>query len=271
MVETNRIFRTNDYSMFKPLEGNRAVLETRIKKIIESVKKVGYVQSPICVNDKYEVIDGQARLEAFRRLGLPIDYFIVKGAGLEECIALNIYQTRWSLSDFIDSYATIGDDSYIRLKRVLSKYGHFGVESVYNAITGTSGSGSSPIKSGGFYCTAEDEKLGCEILAWQDNIIPLLDRAGKGRKKHYCAALSFCYRHKDIDNDKLYRKLVEHQAELIPAANIPQALEIIERIYNYGAKNKIYIVTEYRKSLDEKKKALATKLNESQKRKAETA
>ena len=66
------IFETTDYDIFKRLEGNRADIERRAKKVIKSIKAVGQIKAPIIVNERFEIIDGQARAEAFRRLGLPI-------------------------------------------------------------------------------------------------------------------------------------------------------------------------------------------------------
>lgn len=43
---------TNDYSMFKKLKGNRDL--TSVNKIIQSVEDVGYIISPILVNEKWK-------------------------------------------------------------------------------------------------------------------------------------------------------------------------------------------------------------------------
>lgn len=38
-----KIERTNNYKKFKKLQGNRDVSPVRVKKIVESINKVGYV------------------------------------------------------------------------------------------------------------------------------------------------------------------------------------------------------------------------------------
>ena len=81
---------TDEYDLFKTLEGNRRVLDLRARRIIRSIEKVGYVINPIIVNEKYEVIDGQGRLEALKRLNLPVYYIMIEGIGIEECRTLNI-------------------------------------------------------------------------------------------------------------------------------------------------------------------------------------
>ena len=79
------ILTTTDYSIFKTLEGNRAVKDHRVDKIVKSICNIGYVTSPILVNEKMEVIDGQGRLQALERLGMPVEYIIHEGVGIEEC------------------------------------------------------------------------------------------------------------------------------------------------------------------------------------------
>ena len=103
-IVSNTVYRTTDYDLFKRLEGNRAVLSNRVNKIIKSIKKNGYIMNPIIVNEKYEVIDGQGRLEALRVMNLPVDYIVIKGLGREQCIALNAYSTIWSMVDYISAY-----------------------------------------------------------------------------------------------------------------------------------------------------------------------
>ena len=50
--EGNEItLNTRNYEIFKKLQGNRAVQEDRIKNIINSINEVGYIKSPIVVNE----------------------------------------------------------------------------------------------------------------------------------------------------------------------------------------------------------------------------
>lgn len=66
-----KVYVTDKYSIFRRLSGNRDVKEARVKKIMRSIEKVGYIPNPIIVNENMEVVDGQGRLEAVKRLGLP--------------------------------------------------------------------------------------------------------------------------------------------------------------------------------------------------------
>ena len=62
--------------MFKTMDGNRLLKNDRVNKIVESINAVGYILSPILVNEKMEVIDGQGRLAALERLKMPVHYMV---------------------------------------------------------------------------------------------------------------------------------------------------------------------------------------------------
>lgn len=116
------ILQTMDYSKFKKLKGNRNVDPVRVQRIIQSIKKVGYITSPLIVNEDLEVIDGQGRLEALRILGLPVEYIVHENIGIDECISMNINQINWVDRDYIYSYADRNYKSYILLKNLMEKY-----------------------------------------------------------------------------------------------------------------------------------------------------
>ena len=119
---TYSVYVTKAYDKFKRLTGNRDIPEDRISKIVESIQKVGWVRNPIVVNEKMEVIDGQGRLTALQRLGLPVEYIIAEGAGTEECIQMNMNMINWKLPDFIKSYAEQGNVNYQRLLSLMQLY-----------------------------------------------------------------------------------------------------------------------------------------------------
>ena len=113
---------TTNYEMFKKLEGNRATTVARVNKIKKSIMTVGYITSPILVNENMEIIDGQGRFEALKELRLPVEYIVQEGLNVKECIAMNIYQTNWKVMDYIKSYAAKGNPNYIRLTNLMTEF-----------------------------------------------------------------------------------------------------------------------------------------------------
>ena len=247
-----KVYVTTDYKKFKRLDGNRAIQEARIKKIIASIRKVGYVLSPIVVNENIEIIDGQARLEAFKRLNLPVYYVVAEGAGIDECIAMNINQTGWTLTDYIDSYADTGNISYVYLSQLLKAYkGIFKNKVILNVATGKVESSNGIIKEGRFSCDAAKYSESQRVLSWLKNFRQPIDRVD-GHTEYYYMALAFCYSDPEVDNDRLIEKITQLQANLIPVTTIQQALGQIENVYNNRSRNKVYILTNYRKFMEDK-------------------
>lgn len=78
----NTVYLTTNYDQFRVLDGNRAVTATRVNKIKKSIQTVGYIPNPIIINENYEVIDGQGRLQACRELQEPIAFIKVPGIGI---------------------------------------------------------------------------------------------------------------------------------------------------------------------------------------------
>ena len=129
-----KVYETRKYGIFKKLEGNRDLCS--VKKIIDSIEKVGYIPSPICVNDKMEVIDGQNRLEALKELDIPVHYYIVRDIGLEEARQMNIGRKNWSNLDFFKSHAAEGREEYQYFLEMLEKHNNYSLHELWAIYKG---------------------------------------------------------------------------------------------------------------------------------------
>lgn len=246
------ILETRNYSMFKHLEGNRTDAKIRGAKIIESIRKNGYILSPIAVNERYEVIDGQGRLYALECEGLPVHYYIVPGAGIEDCIAMNIYGTKWKLIDYIDSYASRGRVSYMQLKVLIEQYSEFDLSVILTSVTDIYGSNNliCTLQEGTFELSFEAIKKAERRLKYCKRFYKIVNENVKGRKAYFYQALIFIFDQcaGDFDRDKIVTKieLLYHQ---IPAiADIQSALRSISEIYNYKNRGeRMYFDVEYDK------------------------
>lgn len=111
-----QIHSTYDLSVFKILEGNRNINAGNVDRLVKSIEENGFLQMPIIVNENYEVIDGQHRLEAARKLNSIIYYHKVNNYDLNTAITLNRNQSNWSLADYIRSYCDLGYKDYLKLQ-----------------------------------------------------------------------------------------------------------------------------------------------------------
>jgi hypothetical protein len=205
MKEVGRIYETTDYSVFKYLLGNRAVKPARVKKIKKSIIEVGYVNNPIVVNRKMEIIDGQGRFQALMELGLPIRYVIDENAGIKECRALNMGQTNWNTNDWINFYAENGNDNYIRFRAITEEFPDFTFDQmiglVYNKII-SSGYRSIILTNGELDFPSDVEK---EVRDTCALLSPILDSLNKiiGSKRTKLTTVAWILRNTDCNKSRL--------------------------------------------------------------------
>lgn len=247
------IYETDDYSMFIPLLGNRTIDDYRKAKIRESVKNVGWIKNPIVVNEKYEVIDGQARLEVLKELGLPVQYIFAYGTGIDECISMNISQSNWRTADYISSYAALGNQNYVRLLLLMENFEEFGVPVISGVARNTivrSGNCSRNIKSGNFTLSEHDYVETSRALEEVKRFLPLIANVpGSSRVK--ITALAWVIRNTSVSLDRLYKRLEKSYPLLSPVVETRPDIFFSELsdIYNKGlsAKNCIYLDNEYKR------------------------
>lgn len=245
----NKIFSTKDYKKFKKLEGNRNVLNKRVSLIKKSIENIGYIINPIIVNENFEIIDGQGRFECLKELGMPIDYIIQVGAGIKECIAMNINNTNWKLQDFIDSYAERGYVDYKRIKAIQERY-DYGLGVIATATKLLGKFDNNKIKNGTIEITEQDYINAIERLEWLNGIAPFCKKCS-GELTYLYQSLIMCREFKDIDLEKLKDRVISQNSIMNPFANIPDCMKSLEELYNRNRKNKVYIFTEYRKWVSE--------------------
>lgn len=259
MKKVGEIYQTENYSIFKRLSGNRGVEDSRVLSILKSIQNVGYIKNPIIVNEKYEVIDGQGRLEACKRLGLPVYFSIAEGAGIEECIAMNINQKNWKVEDYVNSYGELGINSYILLQQLLKRFQScLGLGTIISIAKGKNSTSFKDLKDGSFSLSPSQFRDAATCLEYLKSLSRYIDDAG-GNKDKYYFALSFCFRHPNIDNKMMADKIQRYRVELMPVSTMDQALDTIEEIYNKRARKKTYIKTEYQKAMEDKYSWYASK------------
>lgn len=246
-----KVQRTSNYNLFKFLETNREVRETQVKKILASIRNVGYILNPIIVNEKMEIIDGQGRYSALKELGEPIDYIVVPGLGIEECRAMNINQSNWTTADYIHSFAADGNTSYKYLEILLNRYRNVSANTVYNAVVLVGEVKSGSIKKGEFICSDEDYIAADERLAYINQFVDIA-RELVGRRDFFYAAVAFAYSHPDIDPERLKASILKNYRRLPPITNMEDALNGVADLYNYRntKQPKVYLENDYRRMLE---------------------
>ena len=198
----NEVYKTDDLEMFKFTKFNRNILFT--DEMLEQAKE-GFI-SPIIVNEYMVVIDGQHRLEHAKKAGVPIEYIIKPGLNEHDIVRMNTTQRKWSLLNFIESYANQGSEEYVSLLNLINK--NYATTSVVvgvarNSTANTSGL-NKLVKSGDFEFINFEQTL---------NFLKYYERFRKEtntpKRSKTALALYALYRVEGFDEDRLIKKVLQ--------------------------------------------------------------
>ncbi len=129
-MRTNEICveSTLDYSKIKTISGNRMVNPRNVEIIAKSMTEK-QLCVPAILNEYMEVIDGQHRFDACKKLGLPFYYIVIAGYDLKDVQRINSHMKNWTLYDFLNTYIDLFKlghkeyEDYARLKVFMDDYG----------------------------------------------------------------------------------------------------------------------------------------------------
>lgn len=241
MKHVNSVLMTEDYSIFSTLDGNRNINVPNLKALKRSIEKE-HLQIPIIVNEDLQIIDGQHRFNACKELKKPIYYIIVKGYGLSQVHKLNAISRKWSFDDYLDGYANMGKEDYVKARIFKQKYGLGAVETMslllgYNCLAG--GGDRERFFNGNFKIKSLHD-----AEAKAEQIMMIRPYYNGYLRKSFIAAMLKLFSLDNFDFNVFMKKLKYQSTKLVDCTTSNQYLLVIEDIYNYKArgKNKIRFV-----------------------------
>ena len=103
--------------------------------------------SPIIVNERFEIIDGQHRFNAIKALNLPVNFIVVEGYGLREVQLLNTNMSNWKKIDYLNAFCDLGYPEYLKMRQFMKDFSEFGIQvSEYILVDNTLGANSKSDK-----------------------------------------------------------------------------------------------------------------------------
>ena len=225
-----QILSTKNYTMFKYIGGNRTLDEKRVLSVMEKMKNFPNTIAPAQCNEKYEIIDGQHRLEASKRLGRFFYYYIVKGATIETVRSINDHDPRWSTSEFVSSFSATGNKDYEVYEKFEEKYklGHAinimllsGTDTFYNKML-------NDFKIGDF--KVADAKKAEEVA---DMLVSLKDLYAGYKKRSFAVAFVKVASLPNFNFNTFKEKLRYQQKKMVDCTNTTHYVELLGEIYNY--------------------------------------
>jgi len=247
---TLRVYTTKDYSIFKKSEGNRPVNLAHVNRLIKSYELYGWLNSPLIVNEKMEVVDGQHRLAAAKKMKQPIGitFIIVQGYKLKQVQALNLMRSNWTNKDYLNSYADQGLKDYVKLRDFWNENKDFGLSTCiwvsanvsYGSLTSIANSIKSakqPSFNQGTF-KIQDLKKAEKTLSFIRQLKPYLKNY---KQKSFVFAMIDCLNNTKFAFQEFLKKIELQPSKLKKCTGKVEYLFLIEEIYNYKRRNKVYL------------------------------
>lgn len=233
------IQKTEDYSIFKKHPSNRPIDDLNLKKIVNSIKMRNMLEiRPITVNQEMYIIDGQHRLEACKILQAPVFYIVQENAKDEDMIFLNNAQKTWSISDYIDFYASKGKKSYIQMKEIAYK-NDISIPEVLIFFSHMNGKSYKSIKSGSYEKDISEYMIVIrEKLSVISQIIAYLNEKLMGDKKFLKSvaikrAFVYLFSIQLFQVDVFLKKLEMGLSRIHSCTKTKDYVEMFKSIYNF--------------------------------------
>ncbi len=249
--QADKVYFTKRLNGFKSLEGNRIVNIKHVNRIAESIRKNGFLINPIIVNSRMEVIDGQHRLQAAKEQDVGIYYIVARGYSLNEVHSLNLNQKNWTAKDYMNGYANMGVEPYVKLQKFHGENNDF---SISNCIAMCSN-----ISGGRAYTLTQKHRVDgkgkgtkqvFEEGTWKgkdfdlaqnyaDKIRALKDYYQGYKRSTFVGVMISLLNNENFDYRHFVHKLKLQPTKLVDCANRPQYRLLIEDIYNWNTSQKV--------------------------------
>lgn len=234
--EIGKIYETTDYNKFKIITGNRSIDKKHVGKLKEQLKK-GMLLTPANVSSKMGVQDGQHRFTACMEMGKPFRYFIGADLSPEEIAEMNNTTKKWNNDNYVDTYATQGNENYRLYKAFRMQFPDFPHTCAIALLRNNSTRETqveTMFRNGTFaiHNWTKAVKV-ANILMDMKEFTPVYKRQG------FILAILFLMEQKSFDMDRLMRKLT-HKGQIIKDfAQKEDFIKILEEIYNWKESEKV--------------------------------
>ena len=230
---TNIIRKTQAYADFSFLDSNRKLNEKHVQALVKSLEEHDLLEdNPIIVTQDLVVLDGQHRLEAAMRLGLPIYYKISTKMGEGDIAIFNSTSSDWKLQNYLEFYVNKGLPAYVTLQNFCQEHGLL----PYNGIGLMNGNSAQPggkeVKSferGEFSIT--DREHAEKIINYINDFSEIMPYS---KSKAFMNALVRISRLPFYNHEEMLRKSKQQRDRFgIKYNDVRSWLNLLEEVYNF--------------------------------------
>jgi hypothetical protein len=234
------IHETDNYGQFSRECRNRPLVEKHVIELMDSIRCKNLLSSyPIVVDPSLNVLDGQHRLEAARRLGVPI-FFIVEGAmSIDDVGRVNSAQRGWTKENNLEFYASGGNQNYLALKAFLSQYPWMSLTAASEVCYYGDRVRRGDVFDNGQY-VANDIEFAHKVAKAALDFKPYVKWY---RETTFILTMRNLLSNAAYDHARMVRKLRRCSTKLRKGTDIASYISMLNDIYNYGEgeDNKVFL------------------------------
>lgn len=240
-VEQSHVFETSEF-VFIYAKKNRPIEEAKVVEFMEKFKagKNFMRELPALIDiNTWEILDGQHRIEACKRLGIPFCYrFTTPNSQLSIDQVTEIQANAgWKTLDYIHSNIQQKKQSYVVLKRFITRY-NFPPSTAVMLLSGhINDSRKGSLQSTGFYqgnlqITDKNEEYAHSIAKKTQEFGELGLKVHTNR--NFIAALCSVMKHPEYNHEQMLDRYAKYGHSLFhPQINTELYIKELEKLYNY--------------------------------------
>jgi|TARA_R110002110_G_scaffold25944_1_gene95981 hypothetical protein len=247
---TPKVHQTKDYSLFEKIIGNRWIdspdNELHVRKLMESFKDI-YVPKPITVAKDYGIIDGQNRLEAWKRLRFPVLYIISDIAvSVRQIQMMNNLNKKWTTTDYLTSNMGLEKEKHpneyqfkpYHMYDLFKRKYKFSHRNNLQLLCGFTAQHDRDIEVGfkfGKLKVSDWEKARREanFITEQQHFIK------QYKTRPFVTAFINVMRSHKFSRKQWSKKIEMNSQKLVHCTNTKDYLEVIQKVYNWGSQAKV--------------------------------
>jgi len=232
-----------DYEKFSKLDGNRNVINLHVRRLMDSFK-TAYLLSVTLVNENFQIIDGQNRFEAAKKMGLPVNYMICPGYGLKEVQMLNTNMKNWKKDDYLNAWCDVKHPEYLKVRNFMREFPEFTIDGAL-AILMDSLNGKQEC--------IEGHKTKSKFFEQGELIVPDFYKSCEIAKKirmfqpyyanysrvNFVRAIVGIMRLSYYDHNRMINKVSTYKTKIEDESHVSKYKEKLEAMYNFRSTEKV--------------------------------
>ncbi|RTL56259.1 MAG: hypothetical protein EKK37_17450 [Sphingobacteriales bacterium] len=233
------VLSTTDYKIFKFISSNREVHKAHVQKLLLSIQQKNMLHlNPIIVNSRMQIIDGQHRLAAAKKLKLPIFYQVADVTNSDISV-LNTNKKNWVLTDYLNFWHGEGRAEYKKVSKFITQHPQTPLTVTLVILTGLKHSAGylNDFRNGNYICEGYDE--GIKFIEQ----VKLLEEFGDFVfSSTFLRAFMRIYRQESFNIDRFIKQVQKQPRSFVVCISEKQYIEMFTELYNYeiSEKNRVY-------------------------------